>query len=435
MVQLMPMALHADNSAPFARFPIRGDSTVRPVSGGMEYDDANTYGPLVEKFKTNGARLPCMLGLSAGSSYLNRGWLTRIIQWLRPHCSSLVIVDGSFLHRWNLTAFEGLSEEAARSAARRDAIRIRRRIKSVLSELDSDPAVVTVLDWENTLEDAGYRRVAEAVTSFVGSNVEVREAICQAARAYASRRMDASHVRTSDRDSNERLEALTRAYVSEEISMLLWLYRENSPVDVYPGGDLEILRRICNGEFSDFPFDCPKRTHVSIRPRGECWGNLHLESHTGCIRPMVIEDQARVAEIVRSYPQHFVPEAGGLILKDAREQNAVVLERDGQVDAFAVWTANAVELEILWLATAPAARRQGCAAALIRHVEAQRRGQRVLLCKSADNRAKVPGTALSGAAFAGTHRLFERLGIKRRGSIESYWGPEDHCALFVKSLT
>ena len=53
-------------------------------------------------------------------------------------------------------------------------------------------------------------------------------------------------------------------YLLEELSMFIYLYDMGYPVEVYPGSDLDLMRRIAIGEYGNFPFKCPERSHISI---------------------------------------------------------------------------------------------------------------------------------------------------------------------------
>ena len=224
----------------------------------VEIDPACSHGALLGDFLDQG-RPACSLGLSRGSSASNRGRLTATLAWLADRAGEILVVEGSYLARWNKMALEGASEITARREADFEAAAARRRIESVLRE-SPRPDQARLGDWAVLAESPEVRAGMAAIEDFARADAAFESSLDREVNDYVSRtRGVAAEALT------ERSRRLLRAYVVEEVAVLLDLQRRGYRVEIYHGPDLTMLTAITEGRFPNAPFSCPDRTHVSLR--------------------------------------------------------------------------------------------------------------------------------------------------------------------------
>ena len=224
----------------------------------VEIDPAHSHGALLGDFLDR-RQPPCSLGLSRGSSASNRGRLTATLEWLGDRAREIVVVEGSYLARWNRMALDGASESTACREADREAAIVRRRIESVLRE-SSRPERSRFLEWKTLAESREVRAGMAAMEDFAESNAAFESSVGREVHDYVRRTRGVSADALT-----EESRRLLRAYVLEEAAVLLDLQRRGYRVEIYHGPDLAMLAEITEGRFPGAPFSCADRTHVSLR--------------------------------------------------------------------------------------------------------------------------------------------------------------------------
>lgn len=145
-------------------------------------------------------------------------------------------------------------------------------------------------------------------------------------------------------------------------------------------------------------------------------------------------DCGPVLTVASAWPSHFVPRGLRALADDFEKHHAAVVEAGGDIVAFVVWLETSLELEILWLATAPSETRRGHATALVELAASQHRGQCRVVAKTASLDSQLEGTDLDGSKFASAIAFFEAVGFEQDCRVESYWGPGDHALFLSKAL-
>ena len=230
---------------------------LRPMGGwSVEIDPAHSHGPLLAPLLDHG-RPPASLALSHRSSASNRARLGATIDWLAPRVGELVVVEGSYLARWNRVAFDGVPEADARREAAAEASAARRRIERVLGERCPG---ARFLDWAELAGSPEVRETALVLEEHAGANPAFGAAVRREIAEYARRTRGIPDASLPD-GCRRRLVS----YVVEETAVLLGLQRRGYPVEVYHGPDLPLLAAIGSGRFPGIPFACPERTHLCLR--------------------------------------------------------------------------------------------------------------------------------------------------------------------------
>lgn len=235
---------------------------VRPSASNqfrVEINPAETHGLLLERVLA-GCPSPCILALSPDTSFVNKGRLSAILQWLLPKVSRLAIAEGSFLTRWNLCVIDGLSEHEAEQIAEQRHELTATRIAKIAQAFCSTKHI-EVLDWPSVVRSPAFIGIRDRVESYSARTPSFEQGIDSVVVEYLCRMRTRGESVSLARPQLK----LLRGYVFEELAMFVHLYQAGLHVEVYPGDDLEIMHQFAAGHFKDFPFDLSARTHISLR--------------------------------------------------------------------------------------------------------------------------------------------------------------------------
>ncbi len=397
------------------RLPTALGCSLSSTAFRVEIYPKETHGQLLHLVQS-GHLTSCFLGLSSDTSFANKGRLTAILQWLLPKVSHLMIVEGSFLTRWNLRALDNLSECEAERIAEERHKKSATRIARITNETRGTNSSIEILDWPSVVRSTEFLKILKQVESYSAQMPNFRCEVDRVVDEYMNR----LHSRCEIACLPPKRLKLLRSYVVEEVAMFVYLYFAGFHTEVYPGDDLQIMRVLASGGFTHFPFNLSERTHVSIR------------LFPFKIRESTTEDEAVVRDLISAWPTHFVKAAESLVMNDFRRGKTFICEDQGSPLGFLIWTENQADIELLWLATHPTAIRKGIGRTLVAAVEARATSQRRFFLKTASTDSVIPGTTFDGPSYRGTHDFFTKLGYKPFELIPNGWGKGNHCLIMEK---
>lgn len=229
----------------------QGDATVL-------VNEEDTSGPLASTFANRERRYPAFLGLSMKNRMSNRRVLEIVIPWLYARASVAKVIVGDYPHRHNLAVLNGCSPDDALQKTIKDGKRPLNTANAIVKEIGAE-STITVCSSKDLIEADECRRIQHELTQYVDAGGPFEQDVLNDTLAYVDRVY-------SDLDKNKKYEASIslKEYIIEEIAMFLHLYSLGFPIEVYHGPDMPIMRKIAMSTYSDFPFACPQRTHVSI---------------------------------------------------------------------------------------------------------------------------------------------------------------------------
>lgn len=377
-----------------------------------------TSGPLVADLE-RGTCPDVFLVLSPTSSMVNRAKLRAILDWLNPRTRKITIIDGTWVHRWDLIVFDGLQPIEAERRALREMHRLHRRILDVAAELNIAERI-DLLRWPEAHAMPLLAKTRIELHAATDRSETLSQALWSVVAAYLAgvREKDI----TSLNDANRR-QLLN--YVVEEIAAFIYLTLYVTPLEVYAGDDLPVMRRIAAGEFSnDLPLDLSRRSHLSLDVIALAKGSLRESSPA---------DWPEIERLLRCWPTHFVEAAIPLAKQDFNYHRTLVCQAENEkLLGFMVWSTDGTEIELLWSAVEPTEAGKGIGSAIVRAVLAERRQERRVFGRTATTDSRIPGTGFDGGAYAATHRFFERLGFRLTTRHDRYWGPDNHMVVIEK---
>lgn len=229
----------------------------------VEVVDAETSGPLATPFLRVERPAPGFLGVSVRNRMSNRAALQALIPWFMERVTSGCIVIGDYPHRHNLNAIRGLCPESALRKAMAAGRRPRKTAESIVAS-SQDIGRINVISAADVIETTSCRAKHHAISHYYNSNALagtdfVRD-VLRSALQYAQRvqpDLPRSHIAS--------VLPVLKDYVLEELAMFLELHSLGHFVEVYPGPDLRLMRRIARREYIEFPVFCAERTHISVK--------------------------------------------------------------------------------------------------------------------------------------------------------------------------
>ena len=232
--------------------------TIEKPSTTMRVVLENTSGPLADAFCSGHVRPPCFLGVSLMNKMANRRDLSVIIPWIADRAGPTKIVIGDFIDRHNRMAFEHLGFSVAAEQALRKGRRATRYAHEIVAQHGLQDRV-QILSSAQLTETSECKTITDEMSRYYAKGDLFAQDVVQEIRAYLERSS-----RGEMEGATQTFELMKR-YVLEELSMFICLYQAGVHVEVYPGADLAVMRRIAEGAYHRFPYTCPKRTHISIQ--------------------------------------------------------------------------------------------------------------------------------------------------------------------------
>lgn len=152
------------------------------------------------------------------------------------------------------------------------------------------------------------------------------------------------------------------------------------------------------------------------------------------VRAFERRDTPHVADLLEEMPEAFTAQGRQLFLRDATTQSALVAEDNEGPTGVLVWCATAAEVELLWLAVAKRARRQGIASRLISEAVLRAPGALILCAKTADPSSLSAPSGLSAESYLGTLDFFATQRFDIVASIPDYWVTGNTALVLLRRL-
>jgi hypothetical protein len=163
--------------------------------------------------------------------------------------------------------FYGMSEDEALQKVSQKASKIYSIIQEAIDNNGSN-SLIQVHSCRDYVETEGGGYIADIVRRFKETDTNFSEDMKRQTSYIIKSTLKKSGI-SAPASSADMIHKLHN-YMIEEITLYINLYKNGFTTEIYPGRDLEILKRIAKGIYENFPFDYADRTHISV--------NLSLDS-------------------------------------------------------------------------------------------------------------------------------------------------------------
>ena len=229
------------------------------INSGYEvfFDLTESYGKDMGSF-LNGIEYPCYVAFSPDTVFVNPSRIMAILDWAANHSSDIVVIEGTYLKRWNLLGIEGKSEQEAQQIVRQQSHKIRARIQKVIN-VNSWEHRIKFVNWEHIISLPRYSRIHYSIKDYYEHHWKFQNLVHLEVQEFLFRQQ------TRVLQNIYKLRIYLANYVLEEIVMFIYLYLRGYEIEIYPGGELNVMRKIVEHSFPDFPVDISSRTHISLQ--------------------------------------------------------------------------------------------------------------------------------------------------------------------------
>ena len=202
-----------------------------------------------------GMKKPIYITLSPDTVYINKTRIEAILSWAVKHSNKILVVEGTFLNRWN----EANRLNGDINLAHQESVCATAKMTSKISKIiiaNNWSEKITVFGFQDFIESQIYQQALLKVKKYYQHSPHLRLAVERAARDFSKRRPD---------HNQQQITGFSIEYLLEEITLFPLISSVlGYPTEVYHGKEHPILRAIVGGEFEDFPIDTKNRSMISI---------------------------------------------------------------------------------------------------------------------------------------------------------------------------
>ncbi|MBN2642791.1 MAG: tRNA-dependent cyclodipeptide synthase [Victivallales bacterium] len=226
----------------------------------IEINDINTNGLLVNSFLDSHENISCFVPICPYSYMANPPFLKEYIPWLMETGHEILIIVGDYLERHNIAFFKDVPIDEAWQDSRKKGNKILKTVNTIISEHQGYSHVNATSTVDFILSSQCKQILSELESYFKNNNSFRKDVLSQ-----TENMLENTNRMPTDQQiiSKGSLENLCR-YMLEEIALYIFLYQRGYQVEIYPGRDMEILQKMVNKQYPNFPYDYKYRTHISV---------------------------------------------------------------------------------------------------------------------------------------------------------------------------
>lgn len=227
----------------------------------FEINLPETSGPLVNSFLSGNLQSGTIISICPYSFMVNKSFLTKYLPWIASRSGNNAIVVGDYLERHNISVFNGISMEEAAKKAITKGEKINTTIDQVISNHELEHAFERLCIRE-IIESDEFQDIHDEVMRYKANDALFNEDLIEQVFIMLDNSNRAKFIRNQLVEND--VETLQR-YIVEELSFYLYMYQKGYYVEIYPGRDMHVLRRLANDVYHKFPYQFSLRTHISLR--------------------------------------------------------------------------------------------------------------------------------------------------------------------------
>ena len=199
----------------------------------------------------------CYCGISLSNENFKGSRLKSVIKWLASHGEQCCLVVGDDLQRWNIMIWNGVPYEEARNIAKTEGEVFLEHLKPLLESYSSKQFQVT--RWQELTKQTNFECWQKKVNAMLSTETDLAESLETSAKNFLVRQINRG---VQMQIPPEKALTYSMNYIIEEIAVFGQLSQEGWCVDVYPGQELPILKKIATSQYENIPK--PLRERISI---------------------------------------------------------------------------------------------------------------------------------------------------------------------------
>lgn len=198
------------------------------------------------------------LGMSMSNMvFKNETLLREIIGNVSDNTDSYCLLVGDYLHRYNEQIYSGFDENSAILSAKKTGNALVEFFKKIADEF---PAKYRIIYSHELVDNDDFDKKYQRFVNLYSSNSDFSELINYTIDVFL-RRQKELHV------TNEKARELCRSYLLEELVIFEILAEKGLKVNVYPGNQLPIMKKLVTGKLKQVSEILEKIQIVEIKLR------------------------------------------------------------------------------------------------------------------------------------------------------------------------
>ena len=202
----------------------------------------------------------CIIGISMSNPIYWRSSLNDVLKWASQNFSTVHLVIGDFLNRFNEEILKRQGIKASEKSAVELGDKFMVRINKYLEEYPKPR--FKIIRWADLLKDKQNKAQIKRIFKLYATNNAFKEMISTSASEYIEKQKKRGKtIYVSD----EIAINLSACYLLEELAIFNNMISNGLRVIVYPGAQLSILTSMATGEFSEISDHLKDGIYVQLK--------------------------------------------------------------------------------------------------------------------------------------------------------------------------
>lgn len=202
----------------------------------------------------------CYIGVSLNNPFFYGKHLPLLFKWIAGHFQECIIIIGDHLNRINETILHGKQGEDAIADSLKKGDFLIERIKEAISELDTKK--FTIFRWADYI--ALYPEIFEEkkkLIQYAKIDAELGNAINESSIEFITRLANRNEPMFV---SAAEAMICSKEYILEEMAVFTKIIEMGYVVQVYPGTQLEILKKMARGDFPQIQSSLKRGIYIDL---------------------------------------------------------------------------------------------------------------------------------------------------------------------------
>ena len=189
--------------------------------------------------------MKCFLGISLSNPYYSRANLVKYMKWIGLSNYELAFLIGDYIHKYTYSVFKDVTLDEALDVCLKMGENMDKNIKRASSKVGKN---FNIYHWKEITKNDFYKRLKDNIYNEYINNNNFKKMVRQQVINNLENKINykLSNNKTITRKDKYKLDK----YVLEEITGLITMSEYLSySLELYPGNDLFIIKKIYSGEF------------------------------------------------------------------------------------------------------------------------------------------------------------------------------------------
>jgi len=201
------------------------------------------------------------LGMSMNNKMFDsKETICQMVKIIPNHVKQIAVLVGDYLDRYNEQIFNGCSEAEAINKSLEKGIKLTSLFEKAVSNCEDIPSYNFIYSKQFSERD-NYKKKLKKFANFYATHNEFHKLVDYTIDVFLRRRRDEIKVK------REEAHRLCKYYLFEELVIFEMLAEDNLRINIYPGNQLPIIKKIAAGELAGISESLEKLHAIEIKFR------------------------------------------------------------------------------------------------------------------------------------------------------------------------